>query len=162
LKSYFGENREELTALADKIVYTGAIDEFYGYRLGRLQYRTVSFETEIYDTANYQGNAVVNYTDRGVPYTRIIEHKHFEMFGQQLFDCPKTVVSKEYSAEWKPGMEPYYPVNDTLNNDLADKYRALAAHEKDIIFGGRLAEYKYYDMAPIVKRAFEVVRSQGL
>ena len=158
----FGENREELTALADKIVYTGAIDEFYGYRLGRLQYRTVSFETEIYDTANYQGNAVVNYTDRGVPYTRIIEHKHFEMFGQQLFDCPKTVVSKEYSAEWKPGMEPYYPVNDTLNNDLADKYRALAAHEKDIIFGGRLAEYKYYDMAPIVKRAFEVVRSQGL
>ena len=158
----FGENREELTALADKIVYTGAIDEFYGYRLGRLQYRTVSFETEIYDTANYQGNAVVNYTDRGAPYTRIIEHKHFEMFGQQLFDCPKTVVSKEYSAEWKPGMEPYYPVNDTLNNDLADKYRALAAHEKDIIFGGRLAEYKYYDMAPIVKRAFEVVRSQRL
>ena len=158
----FGENREELTALADKIVYTGAIDEFYGYRLGRLQYRTVSFETEIYDTANYQGNAVVNYTDRGVPYTRIIEHKHFEMFGQQLFDCPKTVVSKEYSTEWKPGMEPYYPVNDTLNNDLADKYRALAAHEKDIIFGGRLAEYKYYDMAPIVKRVFEVVKSQGL
>ena len=158
----FGENREELTALADKIVYTGAIDEFYGYRLGRLQYRTVSFETEIYDTANYQGNAVVNYTDRGVPYTRIIEHKHFEMFGQQLLDCPKTVVSKEYSTEWKPGMEPYYPVNDTLNNDLADKYRALAAHEKDIIFGGRLAEYKYYDMAPIVKRVFEVVKSQGL
>ena len=151
----FGENREELTALADKIVYTGAIDEFYGYRLGRLQYRTVSFETEIYDTANYQGNAVVNYTDRGVPYTRIIEHKHFEMFGQQLFDCPKTVVSKEYSTEWKPGMEPYYPVNDTLNNDLADKYRALAAHEKDIIFGGRLAEYKYYDMAPIVKRVLK-------
>ena len=158
----FGENREELTALADKIVYTGAIDEFYGYRLGRLQYRTVSFETEIYDTANYQGNAVVNYTDRGVPYTRIIEHKHFEMFGQQLLDCPKTVVSKEYSTEWKPGMEPYYPVNDTLNNDLADKYRALAAHEKDIIFGGRLAEYKYYDMAPIVKRVFEIVKSQGL
>lgn len=152
----FFENREELTALADRVVYTGAIDEFYNFRLGHLQYRTVSFETEIHDTANYQGNAVVNYTEREVPYTRIIEHKFFEMFGQQLFECPKTVVSKEYSTEWKPGVEPYYPVNDTLNNDLADKYRALATQEKNVIFGGRLADYKYYDMAPVVEQALNL------
>ena len=156
----FGENREELTALADKIVYTGAIDEFYGYRLGRLQYRTVSFETEIYDTANYQGNAVVNYTDRGVPYTRIIEHKHLEMFGQQLFDCPKTVVSKEYSAEWKPGMEPYYPVNDQINTKIFNEYQELAKQRKDVLFGGRLAQYTYADMDDTVAAALNLWKTE--
>lgn len=108
------------------------------------------------DTPNYQGNAVVNYTDREVPYTRIIEHKHFEMFGQEVYDCPKTVISREYSTEWKPGMEPYYPVNDDRNNELADKYRNLAAKESDVIFGGRLADYRYYDMAPIVEQALAI------
>ncbi len=142
--------------LADNLVYTGPIDEFYGYRFGKLQYRTVSFETSVEDTANYQGNAVVNYTDRDVPYTRVIEHKHFEMFGQEVYNCPKTVISKEYSTEWRPGMEPYYPVNDSRNNELADKYRKLAADESDIIFGGRLADYKYYDMAPVVEQAMKI------
>lgn len=141
---------------ADNLVYTGPIDEFYGYRFGKLQYRTVSFETSVEDTANYQGNAVVNYTDRDVPYTRVIEHKHFEMFGQEVYNCPKTVISKEYSTEWRPGMEPYYPVNDSRNNELADKYRKLAADESDIIFGGRLADYKYYDMAPVVEQAMKI------
>ena len=142
--------------VADKLVYTGPLDEFYDYRFGKLQYRTVSFETVVEDTPNYQGNAVVNYTDREVPYTRIIEHKHFEMFGQEVYDCPKTVISREYSTEWKPGMEPYYPVNDDRNNELADKYRNLAAKESDVIFGGRLADYRYYDMAPIVEQALAI------
>lgn len=142
--------------VADKLVYTGPLDEFYDYRFGKLQYRTVSFETVVEDTPNYQGNAVVNYTDREVPYTRIIEHKHFEMFGQEVYDCPKTVISREYSTEWKPGMEPYYPVNDDSNNELADKYRNLAAKESDVIFGGRLADYRYYDMAPIVEQALAI------
>ena len=142
--------------VADKLVYTGPLDGFCGYRFGKLQYRTVSFETVVEDTPNYQGNAVVNYTDREVPYTRIIEHKHFEMFGQEVYDCPKTVISREYSTEWKPGMEPYYPVNDDRNNELADKYRNLAAKESDVIFGGRLADYRYYDMAPIVEQALAI------
>ena len=142
--------------VADKLVYTGPLDEFYDYRFGKLQYRTVSFETVVEDTPNYQGNAVVNYTDREVPYTRIIEHKHFEMFGQEVYDCPKTVISREYSTEWKPGMEPYYPVNDDRNNELADKYRNLAAKESDVIFCGRLADYRYYDMAPIVEQALAI------
>lgn len=137
--------------IADKLVYTGAIDEYFDYCYGKLEYRTVRFETEVLDTANYQGNAVVNYTEREVPYTRVIEHKHFEMFGQEVYDCPKTVISKEYSTEWQQGMEPYYPVNDKRNNDLADRYRERAKNEKDVIFGGRLAEYKYYDMAPIIE-----------
>ena len=144
--------------IADKLVYTGAIDEYLDYCYGKLEYRTVKFETEILDTANYQGNAVVNYTEREVPYTRVIEHKHFEMFGQEVYDCQKTVISKEYSTEWQQGMEPYYPVNDKRNNELADKYREKAKNEKDVIFGGRLAEYKYYDMAPIIEsviRTFE-------
>jgi len=148
----FFKEREQLESIADKIVYTGAIDEYYNYCYGQLQYRTVSFETTIEDTPNYQGNAVVNYTEREVPYTRIIEHKHFEMFGQDVFNCLKSVISKEYSTEWKPGMEPYYPVNDALNNELAEKYRILASQENNVIFGGRLAEYKYYDMAPIVEK----------
>ena len=138
--------------IADKLVYSGAIDEYFDYCYGKLEYRTVKFETEILDTANYQGNAVVNYTEREVPYTRVIEHKHFEMFGQEVYDCPKTVISKEYSTEWQQGMEPYYPVNDKRNNELADKYREKAKTEKDVIFGGRLAEYKYYDMAPIIEK----------
>lgn len=138
--------------IADKLVYTGAIDEYFDYCYGKLEYRTVKFETEILDTANYQGNAVVNYTEREVPYTRVIEHKHFEMFGQEVYDCLKTVISKEYSTEWQQGMEPYYPVNDKRNNELADKYREKAKNEENVIFGGRLAEYKYYDMAPIIEK----------
>ena len=138
--------------IADKLVFTGKIDEFYDYQFGKLNYRTVRFEQEIIDKPNYQGNAVVNYTEREVPYTRVIEHKHFEMFGAEVYDCPKTVISKEYSTEWKDGMEPYYPVNDKENTELAAQYKALAEQESNIIFGGRLAEYKYYDMAPIIEK----------
>jgi UDP-galactopyranose mutase len=134
------------------LVYCGKIDEYFDYKLGKLDWRTVSFKTRIEDMPNYQGNAVVNYTSHDEPYTRVIEHKHFEMFGQEVYECPKTVVSEEYSTEYKEGMEPYYPVNDDSNNQLADKYRALAAKEQNVIFGGRLAEYKYYDMAPIVEK----------
>ena len=141
-----------LNSQFDKIVYTGAIDEYFDYRLGRLDWRTVSFKTRVEDTQNYQGNAVVNYTSHDEPYTRIIEHKHFEMFGQEVYDIPKTVVSEEYSTEYKSGMEPYYPVNDERNTVLANQYKALADQEKDVIFGGRLAEYKYYDMAPIIEK----------
>ena len=148
----FFADRQYWESVADKIVYTGAIDEYFDYRLGKLEWRTVSFQEEILDTPNYQGNAVMNYTEAEVPYTRIIEHKHFEMFGQEVYDCKKTVISREYSAEYKEGMEPYYTVNDERNNALADQYHALAAQEKNVIFGGRLAEYKYYDMAPIVEK----------
>lgn len=142
--------------IADKLVYTGAIDEFFDYRFGKLDWRTVSFNTRIEDTPNYQGNAVVNYTSHNEPYTRVIEHKHFEMFGQQVYDCSKTVVSEEYSTEYKSGMEPYYPVNDDRNSALSDQYRTLAAQEADVIFGGRLAEYKYYDMAPIIEQVLNI------
>lgn len=148
---YF-ENREYWEGIADKIVFTGKIDEFFGYQFGKLNYRTVRFEQEIIDEPNYQGNAVVNYTEREVPFTRVIEHKHFEMFGTEVYDCPKTVISKEYSTEWKDGMEPYYPVNDKLNSELYAQYKALADKEENVIFGGRLAEYKYYDMAPIIEK----------
>ena len=148
----FFANREQLSTLADKIVFTGQLDQFYDYKYGKLNFRTVSFETEVINKSNYQGNAVVNYTEAEVPYTRVIEHKHFESFGQAVYDNPKTVVSREYSTEWKEGMEPYYPVNDEQNNEMAEKYRALAAQEKNVIFGGRLAEYKYYDMAPVVEK----------
>lgn len=141
-----------LNSQFEKIVYSGPIDEYFDYRLGRLDWRTVSFEQEIIDTPNYQGNAVMNYTEVEVPYTRVIEHKHFEMFGQEVYDCPQTVISREYSTEYKAGMEPYYTVNDNKNNLLADQYRQLAAQEYNVIFGGRLAEYKYYDMAPIVEK----------
>jgi UDP-galactopyranose mutase len=142
----------KFTIHCDKIVYTGPIDQFYNYKYGKLNYRTVRFEQEVLDTPNYQGNAVINYTDVTIPYTRVIEHKHFEMFGNDVISCPKTVISREYSTEWQDGMEPYYPVNDSTNNETADRYRALAAKEQSIIFGGRLAEYKYYDMAPIVEK----------
>lgn len=141
---------------ADKLVYTGAIDEYFGYSLGKLDWRMVSFKTRVEDTPNYQGNAVVNYTSHEVPYTRVIEHKHFEMFGQEVYDCPKTVISEEYSMEYKEGMEPYYPVNDERNNLLAEKYRNLASQEENVIFGGRLAQYKYYDMAPVIEQVLEM------
>lgn len=149
----FFANREEFSAMADKIVFTGAIDEFYNYQFGKLEYRTVNFETEVLDMPNYQGNAVVNYTEKEVPYTRVIEHKHFEMFGADIEACPKTVISKEYSSEWTEGSEPYYPVNDEKNNSLYLKYKELADKETNVIFGGRLAEYKYYDMHHIVEKA---------
>ena len=152
----FFKNREYWENIAEKIVFTGKIDEFYNYQLGKLEYRTVKFEEEIHNCSNYQGNAVINYTEKEVPYTRIIEHKHFEMFGAEIDNCPKTVISKEYSTEWKDGMEPYYPVNDEKNNALYEKYKELAQKEKNVIFGGRLAEYKYYDMAPIVDLALNM------
>jgi len=132
------------------------LDEYFDYKLGRLDWRTVSFKTRVEDTPNYQGNAVVNYTSHDVPYTRVIEHKHFEMFGEHVYECPKTVVSEEYSTEYNEGMEPYYPVNDEKNNSLAAEYRKLAAQEQDVIFGGRLAQYRYYDMAPIVGQVLEM------
>jgi len=152
----FFEDRKYWESIAEKIVYTGPIDEYFDYKLGRLEWRTVSFEEEILDTSNYQGNAVMNFTEADVPYTRIIEHKHFEMFGDEVYAFPKTVISREFSAEYKEGMEPYYTVNDERNNLLADQYRKLAAQEKNVIFGGRLAEYKYYDMAPIVEKVLNM------
>lgn len=152
----FFAHRAELEALADTIVFTGKIDEYYDYRFGKLEYRTVRFEQETLDIPNYQGNAVVNYTEREVPYTRIIEHKHFELFGQKVYDTQKTVISREYSTEWKDGMEPYYPVNDERNTALYRSYKELADKETNVIFGGRLAEYKYYDMAPIVDKVLKL------
>lgn len=152
----FFDNRDKWKGVADKIVYTGKIDEYFEYALGKLEYRTVRFETEVLNTANYQGNAVVNYTEAEVPYTRIIEHKHFEMFGSDVDKNPKTVISREYSTEWAPGMEPYYPVNDSRNSELYARYKALADKEENVIFGGRLAEYKYYDMAPIVDKVLNM------
>ena len=154
---FFNSEYKDWRKYANKLVYTGAIDEFYDFKFGKLDWRTVSFKTRIEDTPNYQGNAVVNYTSHEEPYTRVIEHKHFEMFGQEVYDCPKTVVSEEYSTEYKSGMEPYYPVNDDRNNALAQQYRELASKEKDVVFGGRLAEYKYYDMAPILEQVIRVI-----
>ena len=156
----FFAHREELESIAEKIIYTGPIDAFYGYRFGQLQYRTVRFETEVLNTPNYQGNAVINYTDRETPYTRIIEHKHFESFGQAVYDNPKTVISREYSTEWTPGMEPYYPVNDERNAALYAQYKSLADQEQKVRFGGRLAEYKYYDMAPTIEQALKLAQSE--
>lgn len=152
---YF-EDREYWNNIAEKIVFTGKIDKYFDYQLGKLEYRTVRFEEETLDEANYQGNAVVNYTESNIPYTRIIEHKHFEKFGQEVYDTNKTVISKEYSTEWKPGMEPYYPVNDERNTKLYQEYKKLADKETNVIFGGRLAEYKYYDMAPIIDQVMKM------
>ena len=152
---YF-EDRDRWDSMAEKVVFTGKIDEYYGYRFGKLEYRTVRFDTEVLDTPNFQGNALVNYTERNVPYTRSIEHKHFEMFGEAVYDCPKTVVTREYSTEWKDGMEPFYTVNDEKNNALYQRYKTLADAETSVIFGGRLAEYKYYDMAPLLRRALDM------
>lgn len=152
----FFADREHCEQMADKVVFTGRIDEYFNYRFGRLEYRTVRFETEVLDEPNRQGNAVVNYTDASVPYTRIIEHKHFETFGAAVYDNPRTVISREYSTEWREGMEPFYPVNDARNNETYLRYKELADALPDVIFGGRLAEYKYYDMAPIVAKVFEL------
>ena len=151
---YFA-HRVELDGLADRVVFTGAIDEYYGYKFGKLEYRTVRFETEILDMPNYQGNAVVNYTEYEVPYTRIIEHKHFE------FDStsPKTIISKEYSKTWEKGDEPYYPVNDEKNTNLYNKYKEMALKETKVSFGGRLGEYKYYDMDKVIKSALAYLKT---
>lgn len=149
---YFDLIREQ-PEIAHTVVYTGCIDEFFGYRLGALKYRSVRFETEELPEENYQGNAVVNYTDREVPYTRVIEHKHFE-FGKQ----PTTVISREYSAEWKPGLEPYYPVNDAENSALYAQYQQLAAQQENVIFGGRLGQYRYYDMDKVIRAAMDEVK----
>lgn len=147
------EHKAQLDALADRVIYTGPIDAYYGYRLGNLEYRSVRFETEVLDKPNFQGNAAVNYTDRETPWTRIIEHKWFE-FGTQ----PKTVISREYSSEWKPGDEPYYPVNDEKNGKLYQQYKTLADREEKVIFGGRLGEYKYYDMDAVIASALETCK----
>lgn len=155
LKTDYFEFIKENPDIADITLFTGMIDEYYGYQLGALEYRTVRFETEVLDCENYQGNAVVNYTEREVPYTRIIEHKHFE-FGKQ----PKTVISREYSSEWKPGIEPYYPINNEENNSLFAKYRELADKEEKVIFGGRLGNYKYYDMDKVIEAALDLVKEQ--
>ena len=152
----FFDNRKFWESIADKIVFTGKIDEFFDYCYGKLEYRTVRFEEEIVNCANYQGNAVVNYTDTDVPYTRIIEHKHFEMFGSDIYSTSCSVISREYSTEWHDGLEPYYPINDERNGSLYQRYRALAKTKMNVIFGGRLAEYKYYDMAPIVEEVFKL------
>lgn len=151
----FFQNRVYWEQIAEKIVFTGQIDEFYDYRFGKLEYRTVRFEEETLNIPNFQGNAVINYTEDKILYTRVIEHKHFEMFGDDIYKCPQTVISREYSIEWKEGMEPYYPVNDKKNNSLYQQYRELASKETDVIFGGRLAEYRYYDMAPVIEQAFK-------
>ncbi len=156
---YFAD-REHLDSLTGKVVYTGEIDRFYGYRFGHLQYRTVRFETEVLDNIpNYQGNAVVNYTDGDTPFTRIIEHKHFEAFGDRVYDNPDTIISKEFSTEWKPGDEPYYPVNDERNSALYRRYKALADREDKVIFCGRLAEYRYYDMNQVIAQALDCIKS---
>ena len=160
LDTDFFADRDRWQNTARKMLFTGKIDEFYGFRFGKLDYRTVRFETEVLDTPNYQGNAVINHTSASVPYTRVIEHKHFETFGDRVYDNPRTVVSREYSTEWSEGMEPFYPVNDEKNQALYERYRALANQEPDILFGGRLAEYKYYDMAPLIANARRLFKGQ--
>lgn len=153
--SDFFDDRSYWEGMAEKIVFTGKIDEFYSYKYGMLEYRTVRFEEEILNCANWQGNAVINYTDRETPYTRIIEHKHFEMFGEEVYKIPHTVISKEYPTEWKKGMEAYYPINDEKNNRVYLKYKELADKETNVLFGGRLAEYKYYDMHQIIENVIK-------
>ena len=154
----FLSERNEWESMAGHVFYTGPIDAYFDFSLGHLQYRTVRFETEVLPMPNYQGNAVVNYTHRDVPFTRIIEHKHFECFGQAVYDNPTTVVSREYSTEWTPGMEPYYPVNDQRNSRLLAHYQAMAARLPHVTFAGRLAEYRYYDMAPTIQRALQLAQ----
>ena len=153
---FFNSKYKDWEKYAEKLVYTGAVDEYFGYKLGKLDWRTVYFKTRVEDCANYQGNAVMNYTSNNEPYTRVIEHKHFEMFGQEVYDCSKTVVSEEYSTEYKDGMEPYYPVNDDRNNVLAELYRKMAEKEVNVIFGGRLGQYKYFDMAPVIEQVLKL------
>lgn len=156
LSTDFFNDRSHWESISDHIVFTGKIDQFYDYRFGKLEYRNVRFETEVLDLPNYQGNAVVNYTSAGIPYTRIIEHKHFETFGDEVYRNPLTVISREYSAEWRPGLEPFYPVNDQRNQQLFARYRALADAETRVTFGGRLAEYRYLDMAPVIRSVFDL------
>lgn len=156
LNADFFDDRQHWESIADKILYTGKLDEYFDYRFGKLEYRTVRFEEEILDMPNFQGNAVMNFTDAEVPYTRIIEHKHFEMFGEDVYKCPKTVISREYSSEWKDGMEPFYSVNDEKNMSLYQQYKDLADQNPDLILGGHLAEYKYYDMAPIMEKVMGI------
>ena len=155
LNTNFFENREQLQDIAQKIVFTGMIDEFYDYKFGTLEYRSLKFESEIINEENYQGNAVINYTEYEVPYTRVIEHKHFEYKNNS-----KTVITKEYPAKWKKGDEPYYPINDDKNNDIYKKYKELAEKEDNVIFGGRLAEYKYYDMHNVIEQALKTVKKE--
>ena len=152
----FFANRKEFESMTDKIVFTGKIDEFYNYQYGKLEYRTVRFENETLNTPNYQGLAQINYTDAEIPYTRVIEHKHFESFADDVYKNPQTVISREFSVEWTDGMEPYYPINDEKNTNLYKQYEALAQKEDAVIFGGRLAEYKYYDMGPIVEKVLKM------
>lgn len=159
LDTDFFAGRDRWQGVARRMLFTGKIDEFYGFRFGKLDYRTVRFETEVLDTPNYQGNAVINHTSASVPYTRVIEHKHFEMFGDRVYDNPHTVVSREYSTEWTEGMEPFYPVNDARNQAIYEQYRTLADGEPDVLFGGRLAEYRYYDMAPLIARARQLFKT---
>lgn len=159
LDTDFFADRDRWQGVARRMLFTGKIDEFYGFRFGKLDYRTVRFETEVLDTPNYQGNAVINHTSASVPYTRVIEHKHFETFGDRVYDNPRTVVSREYSTEWHEGMEPFYPVNDTRNQAIYEQYRVLADGEPDVLFGGRLAEYRYYDMAPLMARARQLFKT---
>ena len=153
---FFHSEFSEWKKWSERLVYTGPLDEYFNFKLGKLDWRTVTFKTRVENIPNFQGNAVVNYTSHDVPYTRVIEHKHFEMFVQEVYDCPFTVISEEYSTEYREGMEPYYPVNDERNNALANAYRELAAHEENVIFGGRLAQYKYYDMAPIIEQVLSL------
>lgn len=160
LDTDFFADRDRWQRVARRMLFTGRIDEFYGFRFGKLDYRTVRFETEVLDTPDYQGNAVINHTSASVPYTRVIEHKHFETFGDRIYDNPHTVVSREYSTEWTEGMEPFYPVNDEKNQTLYERYRALADLEPDVLFGGRLAEYRYYDMAPLIANARRLFKGQ--
>lgn len=159
LDTDFFADRDRWQGVARRMLFTGKIDEFYGFRFGKLDYRTVRFETEVLDTPNYQGNAVINHTSASVPYTRVIEHKHFETFGDRVYDNPRTVVSREYSTEWSEGMEPFYPVNDARNQAIYEQYRALADLEPDVLLGGRLAEYRYYDMAPLIERARQLFKT---
>lgn len=154
----FFDNKDGLIEAADKVIYTGPIDRFYDFCFGALNYRTVRFDNEVLDMPNYQGNAVVNYTTKEIPYTRVIEHKHFEMFGDKVYDNNKTVISREYSTEWADGMEPFYPVNDQENQMRFGKYKQLAEKERDVLFGGRLADYAYYDMAPTIEKAMDLFR----
>ena len=155
LNENFLDKREEYLAMADKVIYTGPIDEFFGYKLGKLEYRSLKFETETLDREDYQGNAVVNYTDRETPYTRIIEHKHFN-FGKQ----PKTIITKEYPAEWQEGMEPYYAINDERNTALYSKYAELAKEQDKVVFGGRLGLYKYFDMDKVIEASLELAKEE--
>ena len=161
LNTDYLENKTELDALAEKVIYTGPVDAYFDYKLGTLEYRSVRFETELLDKSNFQGNAAVNYTDRETPWTRIIEHKWFE-FGKDDNgnDLPKTVISREYSSEWKPGDEPYYPVNDEKNGKLYAEYKKLAEQEEKVIFGGRLGEYKYYDMDAVIDSVLKMCEKE--